>query len=327
MSAPVTVAVVSWNTRELLASCLSSLAAEAEAARASVWVVDNGSTDGSAEMVAADFRWVELLRPAENLGFGRAVNLVASRSESPWLVAANADVELVPGALEALLEAGEHHREAAVIAPRLVPPDGSTQHSVYRFPTLGFSAAVSLGLHQLSREVGDRLCMEGRWDAGRPRRVDWAIGAFLLIRRRAFEAVGGFDPEQWMYAEDLDLGWRLASRGWTTRYEPAAVVRHAGSAAVDQAFGDELARRERWMAATYAWMARRRGVALTSATAAVNAAGAAARVPVPTLLARLGVRSARWPRDDARHWTKVHLAGLRSAWRLSGRLRASASDT
>src|SRR4051812_32308342 len=94
--APVTVAVVSWNTRDLLADCLRSLKPEVDAGRASVWVVDNGSSDGSRELVKSDAPWATLVEPDENLGFGAAVDLVAERTDGPWLAAANADIALDP---------------------------------------------------------------------------------------------------------------------------------------------------------------------------------------------------------------------------------------
>jgi N-acetylglucosaminyl-diphospho-decaprenol L-rhamnosyltransferase len=269
----VAVAVVSWNTRDLLRECLRSLAAEP---LAEVWVVDNASTDESAEMVRAEFGSVRLVALDENVGFGRAVNLVAERSTAPWIAPANADIEVRPGALRALLDAGDRCPRAGVLAPRLELPSGETQHSVYAFPTIPFTALFNVGFH---RRFGDQLCLEGFWDPARERDVDWAIGAFLAVRRAAWDAAGGFDDQQWMYAEDLDLGWRVARAGYTTRYVPSARVLHHASAATTQAWGDE--RTLRWLRSTYAWMLRRRGVARTRVTAAINVAGAYARARDP----------------------------------------------
>jgi N-acetylglucosaminyl-diphospho-decaprenol L-rhamnosyltransferase len=305
---PVAVAVVSWNTRELLGECLRSLAREERLGRAEVWVVDNGSSDGSPELVRREFPWATLVEPGENLGFGRAVNLVAERTNSPWIAPSNSDVVLAPGALEALLAAGKDPRVGAA-APQLILSTGRPQHSVYHFPTVSFTLLFNLGLQRLSRRWGERMCLEGFWDADRPREVDWAIGAFLIMRRAAFEAVGGFDPAQWMFAEDLDLGWRLHDEGWLTRYEPRAVVHHEAAAATGRAFADD--RTARFMAATYASLVRRRGLALTWLTAAINYAGAAGRLAWMSPLARL---SQRWrgPRDLNRMWLTAHRQGLRS---------------
>src|SRR5688572_18139105 len=113
---PIAIAVVSTNLRDLLARCLDSMLPEVEANRAEVWVVDNASDDGSPQMVAAQYPWVRLIASDTNLGYGRAVNLVAERTETPWIAPANEDIELRPGALTALLEAGAAHPEAAIVA-------------------------------------------------------------------------------------------------------------------------------------------------------------------------------------------------------------------
>jgi GT2 family glycosyltransferase len=138
--------------------------------------------------------------------------------------------------------------------------------------------------------------------------VPWAIGAFLLVRRAAWDAVGGFDPEQWMYAEDLDLGWRLHRAGWATRYEPRAVVDHHEAAATAQAWGEE--RTERWQRATYAWMLRRRGLARTRAAAAMNVAGAAARWAALAPAARAQPARFAHKRAAQRRWMRAHASGL-----------------
>jgi N-acetylglucosaminyl-diphospho-decaprenol L-rhamnosyltransferase len=312
--AAVAVAVVSWNTRDLLAECLRSLEPEADAGRAEVWVVDNASSDGSAELVREQFGWVTLVASEENLGFGRAVNLVARRTTTPWIAPANADIALEPGALTALLDTGGHHSDAGAVAPALLLPNGRIQHSVHPFPTLPFTLLFNLGIPRLSRRLGDRLTLEGAWDETRPRVVDWAMGAFLIVRRDAFESIGGFDEAHWMYAEDLDLGWRLRRARWTTRYEPAAIVRHEGSAAAEQAFGDDQV--NRWMRASYSWMARRRGVVRTWTCAALNCAGAAARLAFNSPAARIRPDRFGPLRDENRIWLRAHRTGLQSAHAL-----------
>ena len=309
--ADVCVAVVSWNTRELLDRCLDSLRPEHDAGRAEIWVVDNGSSDGSAEMVREKHPWARLHETDENLGFGPAVNLVAERTDSEWIAPCNSDVALVEGALERMLDAGKSYRSTAVIAPRLRLPDGSSQHSAYRFPTLPFTLLFNLGAHNLHRSLGDRWCLEGYWDPDRPRQVDWAIGAFLLVRRSAFEEVGGFSGEQWMYAEDLDLGWRLDRAGWDTRYEPGAVVLHESGASAEQAWGSDRAMQ--WQRSTYAWMLRSRGPLLTRAVGLVNWVGAGVRWLAFALLAPLNPK--RWARrrDAMRGWMRAHAIAFESS--------------
>src|ERR1700744_385291 len=203
-SAPVAIAIVSHDTRDLLLRCLDSVAQDVEAGRAEAWVVDTGSRDGSAPAAREHAPWGTILEPQGNIGSGRAVNLVAARTDGAWLLCANADVELEPGTLSAMLAAAADGRVGAV-APRLILPDGRTQHSVHSLPTLRFTVAFNLGAPALSPRLADRLLLHGRYDADRARQVAWAIGAMLLLRRAAFDAVGGFDERQWMYAEDLDM--------------------------------------------------------------------------------------------------------------------------
>jgi len=283
--ARVAIAVVSWNTAELLDRCLASLRPEHDAGRAEVWVVDNASTDGSAALVTERHPWVRLEAAAENLGFGPAVNRVAERTATPLIAAANADVALAPGALAALLEAAQRHPRAGALAPRLIAPDGTTQHSVHPFPTVRTGLLTSSGLAQRGA-IARRLPMEGHWDPERARDVDWAHGAFLLVRRPAWAAVGGFDPEQWLYAEDLDLCWRLRRAGWTTRYVPQARVAHAVSAATAGRW-DGRERAERTQRSAYAWMLARRGLPAVRATALAHLAGPALRAAVLSGAARV----------------------------------------
>jgi GT2 family glycosyltransferase len=296
----VVVAVVSWNTRDLLDRCLRSLAEAAGSGLAEVWVVDNGSTDDSPDMVRERHPWARLVETGENLGYGRAVNLVAERTSSPWFAPSNADVALHPGALEALLAAGERDPGAGIVAPRLILPDGTTQHSAWAFPTVPATLVQNAGVTLVGTRLADRLALRDGWNPDRARRVPWAVGAFLLVRREAWDDAGGFDPGQWMSAEDLDLGWRMREAGWATRHEPRAVVDHDESAATGQVWGGEIALH--WQRCAYAWMLRRRGRARTVAVGILNFLGSAARYAVLT---------ARGDADAAlRRWTFVHLYAL-----------------
>jgi N-acetylglucosaminyl-diphospho-decaprenol L-rhamnosyltransferase len=306
----VAIAVVSTNLRDLLAACLESMRPEVESGRAEVWVVDNASSDGSPDMVRERFPWANLIASETNLGYGRAINLVTERSNAPWIAPANEDIELRPSALERLLLTGREQPRAAIIAPRLELPDGSTQHSVHAFPTLGLAAYFNLGMYRLSARLADQLCIHGYWDSTRPRKVPWAMATFWLVRRQAFEQIGGFDSEMFIHSEDLDLGWRLSQAGWQSYYEPRATVFHVGSAASKKAFGSEVLW-ERWMSASYSWMARRRSVPLERAIASINVAGAGARWAWYAPLARLAPGRFAPRRHHVRDWTRVHLTGLR----------------
>lgn len=299
------MAVVSWNTRALLDRCLRSLKPSVDAGLADVWVVDNGSSDGSPQMVRDQHGWARLIETGQNLGYGRAVNLVAERTSSRWLALSNSDIELHPGALERLLGSGEADPLAGIVAPRLIRPDGRDQHTAWAFPTVPSTIVQNMGPLLAGSTLADRLALHDAWDSTRARRVPWAIGAFLLVRREAWDAIGGFDPGQWMSAEDLDLGWRMRQAGWVTRHEPRAVMNHDESAATRQVWGSDLA--IHWQRCAYAWMLRRRGRARTVVVGALNFLGSAARYAW-----RLGL--ARGRRDEALRalgrWTLVHAYAL-----------------
>jgi GT2 family glycosyltransferase len=302
---PVAVAVVSWNTRDLLDRCLTSLRADHQAGRAEVWVVDNGSGDGSPALVRESHPWARLLERPDNPGFGAAVNEVAARTATEWIAPSNADIAVEPDALAALLGAGRRHPRAGVLAPALVLDSGEVQHSIHPFPTLGSTLAVHAGLGRLT---GQRFAVEGRTRLDSSRQVDWAHGAFLLVRREAWDSAGGFDPAMWLYAEDLDLCWRVRRAGWTVGYEPSARVHHHVSAATQQAFG--TGRDDRAQEAAYAWMLRRRGRARTAAYAAASLAGSATRAALLSVGARAAPERFSWRRDRARAFARRHRDGL-----------------
>jgi GT2 family glycosyltransferase len=130
------------------------------------------------------------------------------------------------------------------------------------------------------------------------------------VRRQAFEGAGLFASDQFIHSEDIDLAWRLSRAGWKTVYEPEASVFHVGSAASKKAFGDELW--TRWMAATYSWMARRRGTPIAWTVATLNLAGAGARWALFGVLAPLRPGRFGRLRDMYRNWMRIHRTGLRS---------------
>jgi N-acetylglucosaminyl-diphospho-decaprenol L-rhamnosyltransferase len=224
-TASLDVVIVAFRSRELLRECLASLRAHPPACPMSVIVVDNASGDGTTEMVSSEYPEVELVASPTNLGFAAATNLGATRGEAPYLLALNPDTAVTDGALDAVLEAMEEHPDVAVAGPRLLRPDGSLDHASKRsFPTPLSALGHFTG-------VGRRAGASGKLAAYRAPdvdsgRVDAVNGAFMLMRRSAFEQVGGFDEGYWMYMEDLDLSYTLAQAGWGTWYEPGATVMH-----------------------------------------------------------------------------------------------------
>jgi N-acetylglucosaminyl-diphospho-decaprenol L-rhamnosyltransferase len=229
---PIGVAVITYETRDLLRECLASVRAEGPS---EVVVVDNASTDGSAEMVRREFPEARLQVNAENCGYGPGCNQAMALCRSPYVLLLNSDTRLEPGTLRRLARYLDENPRAAVAGPRLANPDGSLQASCFPFlGTLRMAVEKSTG-RLLARVPAVRerwLLSHGPHD--RPRRVPWLLGAALVFRREAFDAVGGFDPAFFMYAEEVDLCRRLQAAGWEVHFAPVATVAHVGGASTRQ---------------------------------------------------------------------------------------------
>jgi GT2 family glycosyltransferase len=226
MNAPaLDVVIVSYRSRDLLHSCLSSLRAYPPTSGAEVWVVENDSQDGTSQMVRSEFPEVELIVSETNLGFSTANNLAIRRGRAPYVLALNPDTRVTDGALDRLIRLLETNSTIGIAGCRLELEDGTFDHASRRsFPTPIGALGHFTGLSRRSNAP--------RWLAqyGAPSvesgPVDAVNGAFMLMRRRALDDVGLFDEGYWMYMEDLDLCYRFAQAGWTTWYEPSVTVLH-----------------------------------------------------------------------------------------------------
>ncbi len=241
-SATLGAVVVSYNTRELLAACLNSLRDEIErlGLDAEVWVVDNDSADGSAEMVARDFPTLRLRAEDCNHGFTTANNLILepwSRAEAGCpdrVLLLNPDAALEPGALAAMLEVLAGAPDVAVVGPSLYYPDGRFQHAAFRFPGLLQTALDLFPIGRLQdRSINGRY-PRARYAEGAPFEVDFVLGACMLIRGRALRQLGALDEGYFMYCEEIDWCRRAAEAGWRRLCVPAARVQHHAGASTGQ---------------------------------------------------------------------------------------------
>jgi len=225
---PLAVAVVSFETRELLERCLRSVRA---ARPAELVVVDNGSTDGSIEMVREGFPEARLLVNEVNRGYGAAANQALTQTAAPAVLLLNSDTEIAPDALAALGRYLAEHPAVGVVGPRLVGTDARLQRSTYPFPSAADTFLGESGLHHLARAIpGMRERSLRTWGHDTSRRVPWVLGAALAVRRDGWAAVGGFDEAYFMYGEEVDLSRRLAAAGFETHYAPVTTVTHVGGA-------------------------------------------------------------------------------------------------
>ncbi len=232
----VSVIVVNWNTRRLLERCLASVYGWATASsELEVLVVDNGSTDGSREMVASRYPRARLITNTENVGFARANNMALRQAVGDYLLLLNPDTELVGAAIPELLQWAEEHAEVAVVGPQLLNPDGSVQSSRRRFPTI---ATAFLESTVLQRWLPDHPVLQEYYVLDRSnsdaQEVDWLVGACLLVRGSAVRQVGLLDEGFFMYSEEMDWCRRFTQMGWKVAYCPAARVVHYGGQGSDQ---------------------------------------------------------------------------------------------
>ncbi len=245
MSACVSTVIVSYNTRDMLDRCLASLRAGVGKRSLQVIVVDNGSDDGSVEMVKRRHPGTVLIEAGENLGFGRATNLGTARAEGKWIVWLNSDCEVAGDSLEKLCAYLEEHAAVGAVGPLLLHPDGRVQPSAQAFPTAARLLGHFLGLRRLAgtrfmRRLLRRAAaglgpfMRGYLDAFEedtgPRRVDWLSGACIATPAEVLRSVGLFDEAFFMYSEDTDWCHRVRDAGYEIHQVPESrVVHHVGA--------------------------------------------------------------------------------------------------
>jgi N-acetylglucosaminyl-diphospho-decaprenol L-rhamnosyltransferase len=237
----LSVIIVNWNVRELLRACLHSVLRELDgrAGDAEIIVVDNASSDGSAEMVAREFPGARLIANAGNVGFGAANNQGFAVSRGRFVLLLNPDTIVLQGAFDRLLDALEAVPEVAALGCRLLNADGTLQKwTAGAFPTLANVACHYLFLNWLLPGVLRSSLYLDR-DLAEDTDVDWVSGACMLLRReRLGERI--FDEAYFMYGEDMDLCQRLRGAGWRVRYTPRASIIHYQGASMRQQQGDLL---------------------------------------------------------------------------------------
>ena len=208
----VSVIILNWNTRQLLKECLETLTQQQTATPGIVvqlLVVDNASEDGSRDMVQTLFPHVMLHVNSTNIGFGAGNNAALPAACGRYVLFLNSDTRVMEDALAKMVAYGDAHPDIGILGPKLLNGDGSLQYSCRRYPQLltGFFRNTPLGrLFPQNKFTTDYLMQD--WDHATPRDVDWVSGAALMIRRELLEQIGSFDPDYYMYCEDVDLCWR-----------------------------------------------------------------------------------------------------------------------
>jgi N-acetylglucosaminyl-diphospho-decaprenol L-rhamnosyltransferase len=220
----VSVVVVAWNALPWLEQCLESVSGH------ETIVVDHGSTDGSRELVLERFPQARLIEQ-ENLGMGAGNNAGMRAARGRYYFLLNPDAWVTGDAIEKLVAFADEHPDAAVVGPRLLNPDGSLQRSARSFPTVWRLATEYLFIRKLAPRT--RLLnplYRGDFDHEEASEVDWLVGAALLVRREAADAVGLFDEDYFMFSEETDWMYRFREAGWSVWFDPGAEVVHVGGA-------------------------------------------------------------------------------------------------
>lgn len=253
----LSIIIVSWNVRDLLAACLRSvvegqgsgigdqgpdvydLSSGSRPPSTEVIVVDNASADGTADMVAAEFPAVRLIANSENRGFTAANNQGLAVARGRHVLFLNPDTVVLGDALPRMVSYMDAHPSVGALGPQLRYGDGSLQSSRRRFPSLMMALLEStpLAWHWPNNPWARRYRMDDvpLPTAGQAQEVDWLVGAALLVRREALAQVGGFDEGYFMYSEELDLCRRLRAAGWQIVYLPEAEIIHYEGKSSEQA--------------------------------------------------------------------------------------------
>jgi GT2 family glycosyltransferase len=217
----ITVIIVTYNSAHVVGHLLDSLPDALDGLSAEIVVVDNGSTDGTPELIEAQGN--STLVRSTNVGYAGGINrgVRAGRGRGPILIL-NPDVQFQPGAIPRMIEA-LGFPNTGIVAPQVRDCNGNLYFSLRREPTL----PRALGLTSTRLPALSESCNRTE-DYCSPHAVDWALGAVLLVDRACFEALGGWDESFFLYSEETDFSLRARDAGWLTRYEPSALAIHIG---------------------------------------------------------------------------------------------------
>ena len=222
------VVTVSYHSQDALGGLIGSLAGSATEPANTV-VVDNAHDELE---LPSSLDGLDVVDAPANLGYGGGINFGVKRLPPSvrWILITNPDVVVESSAIDALLEVAQLQADAGAVGPRILESTGETYPSARELPSLrtgvghALLANLWVGNPWTRRYRGENRVTTGTW-----RETGWLSGSCLLVRREAFESIGGFDESFFMYFEDVDLGARLSRAGWRNLYVPAAVVTHTGA--------------------------------------------------------------------------------------------------
>lgn len=244
----ISFSIVSWNVRELLYACLSSIERSVTEPY-EILVVDNASHDGTVEMVRKSFPNVRLIANQSNRGFAAANNQALRIARGEFVVVLNCDTELIDNPVPVLVDYLRQHQDCAAVGPEILNPDRTHQQSVRNFPTLKDQMIVALKLRHLLMKTRTmrRYMADPGADRREPLAVDQIMGAAMVIRRKILSTLGDLDEGYWIWFEEVDWCQRAKQAGYSIVYHPSAQIMHHGG----QSFGQVVSfKKQRWILAS-----------------------------------------------------------------------------
>jgi GT2 family glycosyltransferase len=227
MKMNLTVIIVNWNVKNFLKGCLESIYRFTRGIEFEVFVVDNNSSDGSRDMVKADFPQVRLIENSQNLGFAASNNIALKECASEYVLLLNPDTELADNSLKAMVEYMDAHAEAGCIGCKLFFGDGSLQHSCRTFPSIFTDLMDNLFLAWIfPRSTFFNSYRMGYWSHDHVREVDVPAGACLMVRYDIIRSIGFFDTRFFLYYDEIDLCRRIKNGGWKIFFVPYMKIIH-----------------------------------------------------------------------------------------------------
>lgn len=232
----LSIVIVSWNAKKYLMECLQSLTNEIGNYNAEIIVVDNGSSDGSPELVKEMYPKVYLIINKENLGFAKANNIGIKHSKGQYVFLINSDVYVQNGCISKMVDYMDSHHKVGVLGPRVIYPSGEKQITFMQFPTLWNTFCDALALYRFFPKVRIFSGQRMRYlSTSNIHKVEIIIGCFMMIRKDAINDVGLLDENFFIYGEDVDWCRRFGDAGWELVYYPDAIAIHYGGASSSNA--------------------------------------------------------------------------------------------
>ncbi|MDQ1522795.1 MAG: hypothetical protein QOG00_1669 [Pyrinomonadaceae bacterium] len=233
----VSVVIVNWNTRELTGQCIASLKESLGELPAEIIVVDNDSSDGSAEYIEEQHPDVRLVRSGANLGFARGNNLGFKYARGEFLVLLNSDTIVLAGAVQRLVEYLDAHADVAAVGGQHLNGEGEFVPTGLRFPTLWSDLSVAAGLNKFGPMVLKKNRKLARlWYVVETQEVDWLSNSFVAVRREVLDQVGPLPDEFFLYGEDIEWYWRMREAGLRVCYVHGAPIVHLENKSSNQLY-------------------------------------------------------------------------------------------